>query len=208
MDLVGGLVLVVFIGTYVVISTEKVNRTATSLLGMGLVGIILWAALGSPFRVLIDHIDWHIVLFVTAMMMIVTIASSSGMFQYLALSFAQPTRADTRQLFIVFLAFVFGISLVLDTTSTMLIMAPLTIELCKSLEVDFRPFLISEAVVCNFASIPSIVGAVPNLVIAEQTLLDQGLLFLTSMPLAIILFFVSLPILLRYFDVFLQQGEE
>ncbi len=208
MDLVGGLVLAVFIGTYIVISTEKVNRTATSLLGMGLVGIILWAVIGSPFRVLIEHIEWHIVLFVTAMMMIVTIASSSGMFQYLALTFAQPTRANTRQLFIVFLAFVFGISLVLDTTSTMLIMAPLTIELCKSLEVDFRPFLISEAVVCNFASIPSIVGAVPNLVIAEQTLLDQGLLFITAMPLAIILFFVSLPLFLRYFDVYLQQGEE
>ena len=41
MDLIGGLVLVVFIGTYLVISSEKVNRTATALLGMGLVGIIL-----------------------------------------------------------------------------------------------------------------------------------------------------------------------
>lgn len=208
MDLVSGLVLLVFIGTYVVISTEKVNRTATSLMGMGLVGIILWAALGSPFSDLISHIEWHIVLFVTAMMIIVTIAAGSGMFQYLALTLAQPTQADTRRLYIAFLSFVFVISLVLDTTSTMLIMAPLTIELCRGLEVDFRPFLISEAVVCNFASVPSIVGAVPNLVIAEKTLLDQGLLFLTLMPLTIILFLISLPLFLRYFDVYLKKGEE
>jgi Na+/H+ antiporter NhaD/arsenite permease-like protein len=207
-DLVGGLVLAVFIGTYLAISTEKVNRTATALLGMGIVGVILWAAGVGTFDSMVHEIEWNIVLFVTAMMIIVTIASSSGMFQFLAIEFTRPTHANTRQLYIAFLAFVFVISLALDTTSTMLIMAPLTIELCKSLEIDFRPFLISEAIVCNFASIPSIVGAVPNLVIAEATVLDQGLLFVSLMPLSVILFLVSLPILLRYFDVYLVEGQE
>jgi Na+/H+ antiporter NhaD/arsenite permease-like protein len=81
----------------------------------------------------------------------------------------------------------------------MLITAPLTIEICKALEIDFKPFLISEAIVCNFSSIPSIVGAVPNLVIAGVTLLDPGFLFIVFMPLSIILFLVSLPILLRWY---------
>jgi Na+/H+ antiporter NhaD/arsenite permease-like protein len=156
---------------------------------------------------MVEHIEWHIVLFVTAMMIIVTIASHSGMFQFLAIEFTRPTHANTKQLYIAFLAFVFVISLALDTTTTMLIMAPLTIELCKSLELDFRPFLISEAIVCNFASIPSIVGSVPNIVIAEETVLDQGLLFISLMPLSAILFVISIPILLRYFDVFLVEGE-
>ncbi len=203
MDVVGGFVLAIFIGTYLAISTEKVNRTATALLGLGLVGIVLWSA-STEFNVLVEHIEWQIVLFVTAMMIIVTVASGSGMFQFLAIEIAKPTHADTKQLYIAFLSFVFVISLVLDTTSTMLIMAPLTIELCKSLDIDFKPFLISEAVVCNFASIPSIVGAVPNLVIAEETVIDQGLLFITLMPLSIILFLISLPILLRYFDAVLS----
>ena len=207
-DPIGGLILVVFIGTYIAISSEKVNRTATALLGMGIVGVILWATGVGTFNYVVAHIEWDIILFITAMMIIVTIASSSGMFQYLAIELTRPTHANTRQLYIAFLAFVFVISLALDTTSTILIMAPLTIELCKSLEIDFRPFLISEAIVCNFASIPSIVGAVPNLVIAEKTVLDQGLLFISLMPLAVILFLVSLPILLRYFDAYLVPGEE
>ena len=42
MDLIGGLVLAVFIGTYLVISSEKVNRTATALL------IIAVFSLASP----------------------------------------------------------------------------------------------------------------------------------------------------------------
>ncbi len=207
-DLVSGLVLVVFIATYIAISSEKVNRTATSLLGMGLVGVILWAAGTGSFSSIVAHIEWNIVLFVTSMMIIVTIASGTGMFQFLAIELTRPTHANTRQLYIAFLSFVYVISLALDTTSTMLIMAPLTIELCKSLEIDFRPFLISEAVVCNFASIPSIVGAVPNLVIAEETALDPGLLFITLMPLSLILFLVSIPILLRYFEVFLGTSQQ
>ncbi|MFW9849793.1 MAG: SLC13 family permease [Candidatus Thorarchaeota archaeon] len=207
-DPVAGLVLIVFIGTYLAISSEKVNRTATALLGMGLVGVILWAAGVGTFSSMVERIEWHVVLFVTAMMIIVTIASSSGMFQFLAITLTRPTRANTKRLYIALLGFVFLISLVIDTTSTILLMAPLTIELCKSLELDFRPFLISEAIVCNLASTPTIVGAVPNLVIAEITMLDQGLLFLVLFPLALIIFVVTIPIFLKYFDIFLVEGQE
>ncbi|MHA2261750.1 MAG: SLC13 family permease, partial [Candidatus Thorarchaeota archaeon] len=84
----------------------------------------------------------------------------------------------------------------------------LTIEVCKALDIDFRPFLISEAIVSGFASIPSIVGAVPNLVIAEETLIDPGLMFVLMMPLSLILFAVSVPILLHHFRDMLTPGDE
>lgn len=212
LDGVAILVLIVFILTYVVISSEKVNRTATSLLGMGVVGVILVAAEAGTFESIVAHIEWHTVLFVTSMMIIVTVAASSGMFQFLAIEMTKPTRGKTRRLFVSFLLFVFFISLFLDTTSTMLIMAPLTIEICKALKMDFKPFLISEAITCNFASIPTIVGAVPNLVIAEKVaeiaFLDQGLMFTVMMPLSVILFLTSIPILVHYFDDQLKPGEE
>ncbi|MFW9965615.1 MAG: SLC13 family permease [Candidatus Thorarchaeota archaeon] len=199
---IGMAILVIFIGTYAIISSEKVNRTAMSLLGMALVGVILWIG-SSPdesiFEELIVHIEWTTIIFVIAMSVIVSVAASSGLFQYIALRIAKPSGGDHKNLFITFLVFVAGISLFFDTVSTMLIIAPLTIEICKALEIDFKPFLISEAIVCNFSSIPSIVGAVPNLVIAGETGLDVGFLFLTFMPLSIILFLVSLPILLKWY---------
>jgi Na+/H+ antiporter NhaD/arsenite permease-like protein len=208
MDAVAWMILIVFIGTYVAISSEKVNRTATSLLGMAMVGVVLVAAQRGMFSSLVEHVEWNTVLFVTAMMIIVTIASASGMFQYLAIEMTKPSRGNTRQLFLSFNGFVFVISLFLDTTSTMLIMGPLSIEVCKALEIDFRPFLISEAMTCNYASIPTIVGAVPNLVIAEEVILDQGLMFLVLMPLAVILFVFAMPLLLRAFEDQLMPSEE
>ncbi len=212
LDAFGVSVLLVFIGTYIVISSEKVNRTGTALLGMGLVGFVFWIfyELGhpitegweehGPFVELVSHIEWDTILFVTSMMIIVAVAGGSGMFQYLALRLVRPTKGDHRALFITFLLFVFGISLFFDTVSTMLIMSPLTIEVCRALDIDFKPFLVAESITCNYASIPSIVGAVPNLVIANKVGLDAGFLFTSFFPLSAILFFVSLPILLKWYS--------
>jgi Na+/H+ antiporter NhaD/arsenite permease-like protein len=206
MDTLGLIVVVVFIATYAVISSEKVNRTGMSLLGMAIIGVVFWAThLLDPvqqplaFIDLIEHIEWDTVLFVTSMMIIVAVAGGSGMFQYLALTLAKPSGGVHRSLYTIFLLFVFFISLFLDNVSTTLIMAPLTIQVCRALEIDFKPFLVSEAIVCNIGSIPSIVGAVPNIVIADATGLDAGLLFITFMPLSFLLLIVTWILLSWYY---------
>jgi Na+/H+ antiporter NhaD/arsenite permease-like protein len=212
-------IIIVFVGTYLLISTEKVNRTAMALLGMAIAGVVLFTAFevgkmlgidigGVDFATLIEHIDWTTIFFIVAMSVIVSVAASSGLFQYIALRIAARSRGEHRELFITFLVFVSGISLFFDTTSTMLIAAPLTIEICRALDIDFKPFLVSEAIVCNFSSIPSIVGAVPNLVIAQKTNLNVGFLFIIFMPLSIILFLISLPILLRWYKSGFGMTEE
>jgi Na+/H+ antiporter NhaD/arsenite permease-like protein len=210
---VGTLILLVFIGTYIAISTERVNRAAMSMTGMGIAGLVLWS-FHTPFSTLVLDIEWGTILFIVSMMAIVAVAGHSGMFQYIALTLAKPTGGNTSRLFTVFIVFVFVISLVFDTTSTMLIIGPLTIEVCKALEIDFKPFLISEAITSNFASIPSIVGAVPNLVIADKVLkanvlgFDGGFLFIVMMPLSIILLIVTLFILQRVFQNQLFDSHE
>ena len=223
---VGTLVLFVFIGTYLLISSEKVNRAAMSMVGMGLVGLVLWAAfnidsaagaidpMGATFSTLVEHIEWGTILFIISMMAVVSVARNSGMFQYIALTLVRPTGGNTKRLFTVFILFVFVISLVFDTTSTILIMGPLTIEVCKALEIDFKPFLISEAIVANFASVPSIVGAVPNLVIANKlveegiTTFNASILFLIMMPLAIMMLLVTLPLFYRFFKDKMPDSED
>lgn len=200
MDLTGTLVIAVFIIVYALITSEKVNRTAMSLTGMAIVALILWALGTSDFKTLTEHIEWSTVLFITGQMIIVAVSRSSGMFQYLALTLARPTAGNPRSLFITFIVFVFLISLFFDTTSTMLIIGPLTIEVCRALAIDFKIFLVSEAIVANYASIPSVVGDVPNLVIWGATQIDPGLMFIALMPLSILFLLISLPIMLRHLD--------
>ena len=199
MDITGALVLVILIITLLVIISERVNETATALFAMSIVGGILYLAYGLTFGDFVLLMPWDTILFVTAMLIVVAVAASSGMFQYIALVLIHRTRGDPRMIFTTFMGFVFVISLFLDPLPTMLVMGAFTVEVCKTIDMDFRPVLISEVIIANFASIPSLVGSVPNLVIVVEAGIEVGTMFAVLMPLALILFAITVPLLLRKF---------
>jgi Na+/H+ antiporter NhaD/arsenite permease-like protein len=194
------IILAIFIVSLVIIMTERVNETAMVLFAMSLAGAVLFLSGLSTFDTLIIGIEWDTILFVTAMMIIVSVAGSSGVFQYIALIMTRRTGGSPRRVYLVFMVFVYVISLFFDPLPTMLIMGSFTVEVCRVLEMDFRPILVSEVIVANFASIPSIVGSVPNIVIAIEAGLDPGYIFITLFPLSLILFIVTVVLLLQYYE--------
>jgi Na+/H+ antiporter NhaD/arsenite permease-like protein len=208
MDAAGFIILVILIVTLLVIISERVNETATALFAMSIVGGVLYLAYGLTFGDFVLLMPWDTILFVTAMLIVVAVAASSGMFQYIALVLIHRTRGNPRMIFTTFMGFVFIISLFLDPLPTMLVMGAFTVEVCKTIDIDFRPVLISEVIIANFASIPSLVGSVPNLVIVVEAGIDVGVMFIILMPLALILFAITVPLLLRKFGDTLVSNEE
>lgn len=199
MDAAGAIILIVLIITLLVIVSERINETATALFAMSIVGGVLYLAYGLTFGDFVLLMQWDTILFITAMLIVVAVAASSGMFQYIALVLIHRTRGNPQMIFVTFMGFVFVISLLLDPLPTMLVMGAFTVEVCKTTDMDFRPFLISEVIIANVASIPSFVGSIPNLVIVVKGGIDVGLMFIVLMPLALILFAVTIPLLLRQF---------
>lgn len=51
----------------------------------------------------------------------------------------------------------------LDNVTTMLLIAPVTIDMCTILEVDPRPFLISEVILSNVGGTATLIGDPPNM---------------------------------------------
>ena len=201
------LVLIIFIGTLIVIISEKVNETATVLFGMCLAGVVLYFSNTLTFPDMLTLIQWDAIIFVTAMMIVVSVAGSSGMFRYIALLLVRGTKGDPKKVFLAFMNLVFVLSFIFDPLPTMLVMGSFTIEVCQALDIDFRPILISEVIVANFASIPSVVGSVPNLVIVVLAGIDVGLMFIALLPLTIIMYVVTVWYLLRYYKEKLVAGE-
>ncbi|MFW9974748.1 MAG: SLC13 family permease [Candidatus Thorarchaeota archaeon] len=199
MDLAGLVIVIILVATLLIVLSEKINETAAVLFAMSLAGSILWFAYGFTFREFVLLMQWDTILFVTAMLIVVAVATSSGMFQYIALVLLKGTQGEPKRIFITFMGFVFVISLFLDPLPTMLVMGVFTVEVCKVIDLDFRPILISEVVVANFASIPSFVGSIPNLVIAVWAQTDVALMAVVLFPLSIILLIVTLFILLRWY---------
>ena len=200
MDIPSFVILLILISTLVIILSERINETAAALFAMSVAGAVVLFAYGLTFQELVLTMQWDTILFVTAMLIVVAIAASSGMFQYIALILLKRTQGDPRKIFVTFMGFVFAISLFLDPLPTMLVMGVFTVEVCRVIDLDFRPVLISEVIVANFASIPSFVGSIPNLVIvAWGETIDVGLMALVLFPLSIILFLVTILILLRWY---------
>lgn len=206
MDVAGFIILLILIATLVIILSERINETAGALFSMSVAGAVLYFAYGFTFREFVLMMQWDTILFVTAMLFVVAVAASSGMFQYIALILLKRTQGDPRKIFVTFMAFVFVISLFLDPLPTMLVMGVFTVEVCRVIDLDFGPVLISEVIVANFASIPSFVGSVPNLVIVAWGNINVSLMALVLFPLSIILFFITIAILLRLYGP--QLAEE
>ena len=89
--------LLIFIGTYILISTEKLHRPISALLGAGILSILLiitqWEreAHVTSFHTIVSMIEWNTIIFITAMMIITIISSRSGLFQYVSVIIIQFT---------------------------------------------------------------------------------------------------------------------
>ncbi len=208
MDLVGVVIVAILAVTLVLIISERINETATVLFAMAIAGGILYLAYGFEFKDFVLMFEWDTILFVMAMMIVVAIAASSGMFQYISLVLIRRTRGNPRRIFWAFMGFVFVMSLFLDPLPTMMVMGPFTVEVCRALDFDFRPLLISEVIIANVASIPSFVGSVPNLVIAVLTGIDVAFMFVALLPLSLMMFIVSMVLLLRFYGEQLELDDK
>lgn len=210
------LVLLIFIIVLAILVSEKIDKTALALIGATCVAIVLYlfpqpdpsATQSLQIKEVIKGLPWDTVMFIFSMMMIVAMSARSGLFQWLAVKAIQLTKGKPQTLYFAFIILTFLVSFFFDTVTTMLILAPLTIEIMKVLNQDFRPYLIMEAIVANFGSIPSLIGSVPNIVIGNEAQITFLEFLIILGPLTLIFLITSLPILLYFHRPILQKQQE
>jgi Na+/H+ antiporter NhaD/arsenite permease-like protein len=209
MSLVAGIiVLAIFVVTLFLIMSERVNDTAASLMAFGISATVVYFLDQVEFVNYASGIGWDVILFVAAMMIIVSVVASSGLFQYLGIIVALRTFGHPRRIFNYFMVLVFIISLLFDPLPTMLIVSAFTVEVCNAIDVDFRPYLITEAVIAGVGSMPTPIGSITNLAMVYLAEIDTGLMFVATLPVAIILFFVTMWYMLRKYKTELEDSTE
>ncbi|MHA1228539.1 MAG: SLC13 family permease, partial [Candidatus Hodarchaeales archaeon] len=79
--------LLIFVGTYILITTEKLHRPISALLGASVISLFIiisqWEYEGhiTEFHTIVSKVEWNTIIFITAMMIITIISSRSGLFQ-------------------------------------------------------------------------------------------------------------------------------
>lgn len=157
--------IAIFVITYLVIATEKVDKTAAALLGAAVAvstGVV-------PYEVALHAVDLNVVLLLVGMMLAVNVLASTGVFEWAAISVAKRAGGDGRKILLLLLALTAVLSAFLDNVTTVILVAPITILLCELLALPVVPFLVLEALASNIGGTSTLVGDPPNVLIASKT---------------------------------------
>jgi Na+/H+ antiporter NhaD/arsenite permease-like protein len=150
--------------TYATIMSEKVNRSIVALVGATV--MILIGVLDQDEA--IKGIDWNTIGLLTGMMILVSISRRSGMFQYLAIWSAKAAKAHPAGILFILQITTAVLSAFLDNVTTVLLIVPVTLAICKTLHVAAYPYLFAEIFASNIGGTATLIGDPPNILIGSQ----------------------------------------
>lgn len=162
MDYFAIIATIVFLLTYAVIISEKINRTIVAIAGSILLLLFKVLTLEEAFT---RYIHWETLGLLFGMFTIITVLSEVGFFSYLALIIARKLDYNPYKIFIIFPLTTCVLSAFMDSITVMLFFATLTYELSRLLKFDPIPFVVIEVVTANIGGSATLVGDPPNVIL-------------------------------------------
>lgn len=190
------LAIFIFLMTYAGIMSEKIHRTICALAGGG---AMIYFGLVTQEQAITEFIDFNTLGLLTGMMILISVVKQSGFFQVLALWALKKSKGSPRELLILLsIVTVVGAALI-DSVTAALLIAPMTISLCRMLRMSPVPILISEILMCNIGGTALMIGNPPNVMIGSATHLDFNDFLINLAPVVVITVIVILIAVLLIF---------
>ncbi len=186
--------LVIFLITYGLIVSEKVQRTVIALVGAVL--MILAGVIGQAQA--IHHIDFNTLSLLIGMMIQVHVLSRTGLFNYLAIWVARKTKGNPVALLFALSLLVAGCSAFLDNVTTVLLTVPIAFSLAKDLKISPLPFVITQIMASNIGGTATMIGDPPNIMIASKVKEIQFMDFIENLGLPCALILIVTTVLLAF----------
>ncbi len=155
---------------YIFIAWEKIPKVVIALLGgsitllLGLLDTEKGENLSSYF---ISFIDFNVIFLLVSMMIIVHIASKSGMFTWFANEMLKRTKGKPVHVLAALAVFTAVASAFLDNVTTVILVLPITFAAAKLLDISPIPFLITEIMCSNIGGTSTLIGDPPNIIIGS-----------------------------------------
>ncbi|RUQ35091.1 MAG: hypothetical protein EKK69_15140 [Candidatus Competibacteraceae bacterium] len=156
---------ILFVITYAVIMSEKINRAIVSLLAAGL--MIVLGILNQEAA--IRGIDFNTIGLLIGMMVIVAITRQSGIFQFLAIWAAKKVNANPWGILVMISLVTAVTSAFLDNVTTVLLVVPVTLLITEELKVKPYPYLFAMIFSSNIGGTATLIGDPPNIMIGSAT---------------------------------------
>lgn len=185
--------VVLLILLYGAIMVERINRAIIALLGAGLaisLGLLTQEQA-------IQGIDFNTLALLIGMMIIVALAKHSGLFQSVALFACKLVRGNPAGILALLMLVTAIFSAFLDNVTTVLLVAPVTLEIARDLRIKAYPLLFSEIFASNIGGTATLIGDPPNILIGSAAGLTFSDFALELTPVIIVILAVQM--VLSYF---------
>ena len=140
---------VIMVVVYVFILLEVIHRTLVAIFG-SLVALFFFFLMHNghteSVATIMLHLEWSTLGLLFGMMLIVGELSHTGIFEWCSVRLLGTASGSYNRLVLLLCTLTAASSAFLDNVTTMLLVAPVTIDLCNILQVDPRPYLIGEVV--------------------------------------------------------------
>ena len=161
------LALIVFIASFIGILSNKIHRTIVVW-----IGCIAMLIIGRYYNILNENnffsfIDFNVIGLLLGMMIMVAILEFSGFFEFAAVKVAKISKGKKWLLLVLLGTLTTLMSLVVDNTTAIIIIAPLTIKIANRLNISAIPLLMSEALLSNIGGVATLIGDPPNIMIGS-----------------------------------------
>ena len=182
--------IVVFVAVMALVVSEKIHRALAALLGavvLLVIGII-------DFSAGMESIDFNTLGVLCGMMMFVAIVKESGLFEFVAIKSAKACKGNPWLIMIAFAVITAVFSAFLDNVTTVLLIGPMTIMLCKTLDINPVPFLLVEIMMSNVGGTATLIGDPPNIMIGSEAGLSFAQFIMVNAPIVVVIMVVLLVI--------------
>ena len=158
----------IFLVSFGLIVSEKLDKTKVALIGAGLMIILKVVTQQEAFYDELYAIDYNVIFLLISMMIIVDILKKTGIFQFVAIKSAKLAKGKPFTILVFFACITALASALLDNVTTVLLIVPIALFIAEELELDPFPFLISEIMACNIGGTATLIGDPPNIMIASK----------------------------------------
>ena len=184
--------ILIFVIVFYCMITEKVASAYATMLGalaMAFLGIVNEEQILETI-----HSRFEILLLLIGMMMIVSLISETGVFQWFAIKVVKIVRGDPLKLLILLSIVTATCSAFLDNVTTILLMAPVSILLAKQLKLDPFPFVMTEVLSSDIGGMATLIGDPTQLIIGSEGKLSFNEFLINTAPMTVIALVILLTV--------------
>lgn len=196
--------VIIFAVTYIGIIFDKIPRTICALVGGGMMIYFHHVTQDMAIK---EFIDFNTLGLLAGMMVLISIVKQSGFFEAMALWAVKKSRGKAKTLLIL-LSAITGIGAALiDSVTAALLIAPMTISICRMIKINPMPVLISEVLMSNIGGTALMIGNPPNVMIGSAAKLEFMQFLVNLAPVVIVTMALTIMVILLVYRGTLHSRE-